>query len=195
MKQKPELPYEEAAEQRTVTGWACKTCSLFYGDKEDLARWCCAKDMPCPCGKRCSKGRTCCDECRQKHDDERYQKLSEADWDGESPLVLFMDDRYFFDIEDIIQYMDDHDIPDASHLQFELCERAKPRHFDAEEFCSDDMYEDQELDGAEEINATVNAWLAKQKFGWFGRGVKPTRASLPDDLFEPRDSTTDVSTN
>ena len=46
------LLYEESAEVVTVTGWSCKTCKRWWADDEHMARWCCASDMACDCGKR-----------------------------------------------------------------------------------------------------------------------------------------------
>ena len=45
---KATLPFEEAAELRSVSVWVCKTCGKDYSTQgERMARLCCAKDQKC----------------------------------------------------------------------------------------------------------------------------------------------------
>lgn len=48
-----------------------------------------------------------CVQCGYLNKNEKYQALEFKEWDGETPLVIFDDDKYFFSIEDIEEYVND----------------------------------------------------------------------------------------
>jgi hypothetical protein len=49
--------YESGADyHKNIEGWVCKTCRRYWGENEHMARYCCANDFPCKCGKR-SRGK------------------------------------------------------------------------------------------------------------------------------------------
>lgn len=89
LRQPPELPPEAAAKRLTAEGWACMTCSRWWGALEDAARWCCASKRPCGrCGElQADKGWTCCHPCRQALDDDRWAKRERKEWTGDGPAV------------------------------------------------------------------------------------------------------------
>ncbi len=177
MPDRPTLPYEEAAGVVTVTGWACKSCKRWFADEEDLARYCCAESMPCDCGRqRREKHYTCCELCRAERAAERYAKLSRVEWDGETPLCEWMSDRYFWDIDEVQDAIDED--PD---IRLEVCVPQLSPIFEMSEFLADVLpLEDGELRAdATEIDAAVNAWIAKHSpFSWTGSGKVPSRESL-----------------
>lgn len=183
------LPYEEAAEQRTITGWCCKTCNLFYGAGEAgerAARYCCAKDMPCECGGRRAKSYTLCDKCRWKNEAERYAKLERRPWDGKQMLYADAWDRYFSDDDDFFDYIGneyDDDEPDCHAdrwivaARILLCDPVEARTFDLCDYIHDDLPEDGEPPpGWEAVEAAVNKFLESAgplswypgKYAWDG---------------------------
>lgn len=168
MTTKEVIRYEDAAERRTVEGWVCKKCGRLYEerfhDAEHMARWCCATELPCDCGGRNDcKSYTCCQACRDKHDDERFAAMEEVDWDGETPVCTWGSDKFFFDAESITDWIDDDEERSLEKLQLVLCKKHKPREFEVGEFLCDDLGEEgsDALGPTVEIDAIVNKWIAE----------------------------------
>lgn len=185
------LSYEDAAETVTVTGWSCKTCKRFWGIDEHMARYCCAKDMACECGKRQSKHRARCDECQNVRDIASYAKKTREPWDGESPLYSEQAEEFFFHGPDsVIEFVMDKEECEESEVTAEMvaalrlvhCQQVKPRHFEIEDMFEDSLGEDQELDRDHEIVAlekAVNAWIDAQPTGWEPTGIAVDPSTLP----------------
>jgi|AGTN01.3.fsa_nt_gi hypothetical protein len=196
-------PYEGAAERETVTGWVCKTCRRFFGEYEHGARYCCASSLPCEtedcAGRRpYHAGYTVCDDCRSREMAERWAKLyaeKAVAWDGETPLVGWDDDRYFFGEDDIADHVNDevgegdpyekwHE--QISQLRLVLCEPAKPREFSMAEYLSDDLPDEDHGGGGEdfaEIDKVVNDFIDAGRgegkpWSWFPSGVPVTVESV-----------------
>lgn len=170
MSKEAKYPYEENAEACTVKGWKCRGCGRFHGSYKPGAQYCCAKDVPCNepgCTNRCDRGWTACVECRRRHTRERYMKLEEVDWDGETPLTCFDNDVYFWNMDYLLDYLNDlpNDTEDGTDnttledLMLVLCEPAKPSVFEMADFLSDDLHEDCDLPDTEEIDKQVNDWI------------------------------------
>ncbi|TXH52932.1 MAG: hypothetical protein E6Q97_14450 [Desulfurellales bacterium] len=183
---KPPLRYEDAAELRQHTIWTCVRCNRLYPDWEDGARCCCATDRPCAggCGGRYVGPRTStplCDGCRQKRDDERWAKLPEVEWDGETALCGWDGDRFFFDPDEVREYVADHDGLTLEDMRLVLCEKAEPPTFDAADHFSDETPEDWDLDpgACERLDAFVDAW-AKENLPdlWHPTGKRVSLQSL-----------------
>jgi hypothetical protein len=123
MKQKEEkiVMYEsdEVASIRTVTGWVDRH-GRFWGKDENMARYAGSTHRLCDCGEVMRKGWTKCDECRAKGRDERYNQLPFKEWDGKTPLALWDDDTFFFDVDDIECYLEDNEV-EASDLRLVIC--------------------------------------------------------------------------
>lgn len=188
------IPYEEAAHVVTATGWACKTCSRFFGTDqytpadghgaEHMARWCCASSMPCKCGGRIEGGYTICEACRNKQREADWLAKPEIEWDGEFPLAVWDDDRYFFDADALYEYVDDiiEDGGNPLGLKLTTCKRADVRQFEMNDFLCDDLPEDETLD-CEEIDKTVNDWIAaNQPRLFYPTGERISQASLRAQL-------------
>lgn len=156
---KEPLPYAEAAEIRTVEGWACKTCGRFWGDRQDsehAARYCCAKQIPCSlCGKLRDR-MSFCRECQDKKDQERWERMPQRDYDG-NPVVVYGDDRYLFDEDEVLDYLADLESPGDAQL-----EHAKPFIFTwrwtVSELLGDDCGPDFEWD-TREIDDQIAEWV------------------------------------
>lgn len=173
MKTKEMLPYEESAEHRTnIEGWVCKTCRRFWGDNEHMSRYCCAKDMPCKCGGRVSKGWSRCDSCQHKSTVERYDKLDRVDWDGESLVVGFDNDKFFRYADDIVQYCEDHQLHPRD-LMLVLCEEIEPRVFSVGDVLDEVLVDEMpEPSGARDIEKLVNDWVDSHRPYCFGASNK-----------------------
>lgn len=135
------LRYEDAAEQTTVTGWKCVRCGFFYGDNEHAARWCCHTDSQCPgCGgRRIEKHYTCCESCREKKRADQWAAIPQVDdceVSSESPVVIYWDDRYFFDIGELFDYCADVGVK-PSDLRLVLCQPNNPPPFDLLNYLGD----------------------------------------------------------
>lgn len=177
------LPYEEAAEHRAgISGWVCKTCRRFFGDDEHLARYCCAKDLKCSnegCMNRTkASGYIYCDPCCAKKDHERWLKLKEVEWDGETPLVLHDDDRFFFCIDDLEWYLEDNNLK-LEDLRLVLCEEEGKPQFDMYNLTEDYLPDGLDHDDATKINAVVNRWIDKHVPDvWTASDKRPSIASV-----------------
>jgi hypothetical protein len=53
---------------------------------------------------------------------ERFLKLDEIDWDGKSMMVLYNDDRFFSDMDEVYDYCEDNEI-DIKELKLMHCEK------------------------------------------------------------------------
>lgn len=179
--QEPTIMYEsdEAATFKTgLSGWVSAK-GRFYGKNENLARYDGCTHKLCDCGNTMSKGWTKCDDCRAKASDERYEAMPFKEWDDE-PLVLFGDDRYFWSIDDLIDYAEDN--PEAD-LQLVICEpNYAPEICDSygEEYFPEDQYLDDVAPELAKRIADLNEWIAKEKpiLSWTG-GKYRTTVKLP----------------
>lgn len=103
---------DEAASYKTVSGWVSRD-GHFYGDNERIARYAGCTHRPCEdCGEPANKHYIVCSSCRQKHQRGRYEALPVEEWDGE-PLCLYDGDEFFFDLDDIINFCEEHDLKPA----------------------------------------------------------------------------------
>lgn len=159
---KPTIRYEDAAELRTVPGWVCRTCHRFYGDDEHLARWCCATDLPCDCGKRRGKTWTLCEDCRSERQRERWLALERRKWRGE-PLYSEAADRFFFDEDELAEAIEENG-GDTDSLQLVFCYPVYASPID-EEYWIDELPEDSTLESeAPAIADAVN--VANRVIRW-----------------------------
>lgn len=98
---------DEAASIKTVTGWVSGK-GIFWGENEHQARWGGCTHIKCECGNLASKSYTHCENCRAKRERERYFALPFREYKGE-PVVIWNTDKYFFDEDSIIEYLEDND--------------------------------------------------------------------------------------
>lgn len=77
----------------------------------------------CSCGNLMERGWTACESCRLKKRSEVYKSMTYMKWDGEVPLVLFDSDVYFFDDDEIYDYIynEELDQEQVDNLQFVIC--------------------------------------------------------------------------
>lgn len=174
------IPYEDAADQATVTGWVCKKCRHFWAADEHMARYCCSTTQPCKtggCAGRAKKGRRFCGDCERVESEKRFAAKKRVEWDGETPLFVWADDQFFYDAESLRDYCSENEIEPAD-MRLVLAEPTSPPDFDMSEFLCDNLHEDQELDD-KEINATVNQWIKDQGvISWVGTALVVTPESV-----------------
>jgi len=185
--------YSEAAEVVTVTGWACKACHRWHGSlgnelAEHMARYCCSTTAICKtCGvEHDEKGYTVCKACRDKADEARWQeRLKKAvPWDGKSPICSDLRDRWFFDMEELAEFLHE-ERDDFEGLRLCVGKPNCPREFNIEEFLEDDLpddYDSGDLAGADELNKIVNEWIeARSPISWdVGLPVLLSTLPLPE---------------
>ena len=144
---------DEAAHLVTVTGWVSRD-GRFFGKDERTARYAGCTHMVCECGEPFVKGFIHCPACREKREAERFAKLERKPWDGETPMVLFGTDTYFFSWDDVEEYAEDHEVA-ISSLRLILCEPVGLPQFDTSDLLCDYLGEDQEA--PEDVDAAVQA--------------------------------------
>lgn len=175
------LPYEQAAERQTgIEGWCCKTCHRFWGDDEHMARWCCAKDLPCECGKRIIGSWTKCQTCRDAADDAKWLARPEAAWDGSFPLAIWDDDKFFWEVDELWDWLADHDDADFDplDLKWTTAVPSKIRTVELADIVSDYLDEDDQTDFSE-IDKIINDWIAANVTTLYhATGKRISRASL-----------------
>lgn len=189
---KTERSPEDAAEQRTTTGWCCKHCNRFWGKNEHMARYCCSTHSYCECGAKATKGWSKCDSCRDKERFEQWQAKPCVAWDGSFPVGDWGGDTYWFDEDQLRDYLHeqaceqfDCEEPTDSQLievleseQVCTCEPNNGRCFEMQEYLCDDLAEDQTLD-CKDIDKVVNDWIAANApFSWSMDGGKIATADL-----------------
>ena len=136
----------EAAKEVTVTLWQ-SACGHLYKD-EGTARYAGCTHKICACGKKMRKFYTQCDDCQNKTFREKYLNLKFEEWDGKTPLCLYGDDKYFFDVSDIEDYLDELNNYEEENneygpedLQLVIC---KPNYLPQVQIDSDDIPENLE---------------------------------------------------
>jgi len=195
MTEKGTLPNEEAAERLTnIAGWVCKTCRRFFGDDataETVARYCCEKDHECGtkgCAGRAEKPYIYCDACLKQRAEARYMALPEVEWDGETPLCVFDDDTYFFDVDSLADDLAENETP-LEKARLVLCEEDSKPHFSMDDFVSDYVGEHDGVDATNRIDLVVNRWIEKHvPTMWVAGKSRPSLASLKMHVPQPDDT-------
>src|ERR1044071_1988940 len=162
----------EAAEIKTVTGWVSST-GRWWAKDEHMARWEGCTHKKCECGTVVEKSRSKCEECHHKYLLDLYNSYPLKEWDGKTPVTTFFNDKFFFDSDEIEEYLDENEMnPEDLYLQ--LCEPKYMQEIDAG-LWNDVLPEDQD-DLPKEIQSALddlNAKLKKQgPVSWSGCKVR-----------------------
>lgn len=114
---------EGIIEYRTdIEGWVGKN-GIFYGKEKHLAIYANSTHKKCEKGHIYSKSWISCSECREAELPEKYLRLEYKEWDGETPLCIYDTDTYFFNIEEIEDYVEEEEIK-TEDLKLVICEPA-----------------------------------------------------------------------
>lgn len=131
---------DRAAEFRTdISGWVDRH-GRFWGEDERMARWSGCTHLICPeCGKVMSKNYTLCSECRNEKSVGRYKARESKLWDGITPLYSDACDRYFFDWDEVLEYLNEIDQQEESFgvLRLLICSPIRLRQVDDDYFCDE----------------------------------------------------------
>jgi len=187
MNEQKKVVYEDSAEYRTnLEGWVCTNCNRYWGKDERMAHWCCSNDRPCECGGRITDGSYInCKQCRNKKEQERYDSYEEVDWDGKTPLVSYNTDRFFFDADSLVEYLEDEEL-NIEDVQLIIAESYDPSYFDMVDYLCDYLVDDCDPPGDwEKVEKAVNDYLEgnRGKFSWTQGKTKPTLQSLKKYLY------------
>jgi len=107
-------------EYRTnIEGWVGKD-GRFYGKDKDQAIYGNSTHKKCDEGHIYRKSWINCPDCEEAKKPSKYLQLDFKEWDSETPLCLFDDDKYFFAIDDIEDYLDTEDL-NPEDLQLVIC--------------------------------------------------------------------------
>jgi len=137
---------EAATFVENLSGWVSRD-GLFFGEKEDIARWQGCTHVACSdCEKPTPKGYTTCSACREKKAEARYEKLERAEWDENGALYSEVADRYFWSWEEVADYMEEENerTLEPVSLRLVICEPVYLRPVDDDRW-HDDLPEDGEL--------------------------------------------------
>jgi hypothetical protein len=135
---------EAAHFQEGISGWVDRGGN-FWGKDERMARWCGCTHVHCKdCGTVISRGYTLCDPCVIRRDIEKYNGLEKIDWDGETPLYSHASDKYFFDAQELHDYLEEEDDRTPEDMRLVLCTPNRLRQID-EDYFVDELPEDGEL--------------------------------------------------
>lgn len=149
--------------------WYCTKCRRTWGAKDQhMASWCCCTHLICECGKEHEKRSTCCDDCRAEKDLVGWLAKPVVEWDGEWPIYDHLSNKYFFTDSDLADYLHWQTVDEGysvseliAALRLSSCYENKPRAFDVNEWCCDELSDDGEVADAESIDERINAILAE----------------------------------
>lgn len=112
-------------EYRTnLEGWTGPD-NLYYGKGEEgeiRARYANSTHRKCECGEIYSKS-SFCRPCSDKKSKENFLKLEEVEWDGESMMCERYGDRFFSDMDEVLEYCEENEI-EIEDLELMHCEKS-----------------------------------------------------------------------
>lgn len=114
------LPEDDrAAKEVTLTLWQSRDGQ--YWQTEESARRNGATHHRCDCGNLMRRYYTLCDDCRDQKAWERYREREKKPWDGEAMIYAEGEDHYFWDLDDLEYFCEDHGCA-PSDLRLVICE-------------------------------------------------------------------------
>lgn len=76
----------------------------------------------CECGGLTKKNWSCCDKCNAKKSKENFEKKEQVEWDGVSMMCLYNDDKFFSDMDEVLEYCEDEEL-EIGDLKLMHCEK------------------------------------------------------------------------
>ncbi|HRH31971.1 MAG TPA: hypothetical protein PLK06_01470 [bacterium] len=169
MKDNGEFDYEESAAEVTVKGWACRQCHRWFGKDEHMARWCCAKTIPCECGGRIVGSWASCKDCRDRKEAAKKHELFAnavklTEWEGPIYVDGVTHNEGFF--ENVEEYLDllvwnaDLEIPDFVWVCDSMPMNLLSASEIAENAC-EDLFEDaaDQVKGLEDLQSALDEFF------------------------------------
>ena len=149
---------EAATWKEGISGWVSRDGRFYGKDGEHMARWAGSTHRICEtCGGQ-YETRSWCVPCHTKKRNEKFLSFPVGKWDGETPLCLFDDDKYFFG-EDVLDFLAD----EPEDEEFQIC-KCSPvyLHLIESDTWADDLPEDGELpDAVAEAMDALNEAIKK----------------------------------
>jgi len=152
---------EAAHKVDNINGWVSRD-GLFFGVDERAARYAGCTHVECgDCQKPTRKGYLYCPDCMEIRRKKKYAAFDVVEWDGTTPLSIYMDDVYFFSEDEIEDYCEEHSVQ-SEELMLVLCEPNKAEPIDAETVYCDDLPPEGEIpanlqEAFDELNAKIRA--------------------------------------
>lgn len=168
---------DDAATYRTdIKGWVSRH-GVYFGTDESTARYDGATHQKC---RDCDavipvRGSTVCAACSERLDEAKHAAREAEEWDGVSMLYLDRSgDRFFLDLDDVLDYCDANDIDDLRSLRLLTTEPVYASQIDPNEHYVDDLSEDGEVpdeigEAFVALNAAIEAchkplsWMPTEK--------------------------------
>lgn len=158
-----------------AVAYKCRHCGKCYSTEES-ARLCCATSTPCECGGRKHKFYVRCDKCAEAFIHREWLANPYANWDGLFPVGEYAGDEYHFDEHGLrnavckfhgfswyepltFAHVDDY----CDGARVCTCERVSLPTFEIDNFLSDYLPDDCEVEDADDINRKVNAIIEAAK--------------------------------
>lgn len=114
---------EAARFETTIQGWVSRG-GLFCGNDEKYARWLGCTHKKCPiCGFVYNRDSYCV-PCKEKKNNELYQKREKVEWDEEYPVYSETQDLYFSTVRELMEYIEEN-VLNISDLKLLECEPTK----------------------------------------------------------------------
>lgn len=119
------------------------------------------------CNEPTPKNYLICPACAELKEINQYKEKEVRHWDGTTPLYSISTDKYFYDDDDLRDYMEEADIDDESCLMLVICEPIHLSQVD-EDYFHDDLPEDGELPDsiAEALEALNKAIRDEPPVSW-----------------------------
>lgn len=180
----------EAASIQTVTGWVARD-GRFWGEDERMARYCGSTHRTCEANPEHGpvENRSYCKSCYAEKQEAKWQAMPKVPLSEELiPLCVFDSDRYFFDLDDLRDWLEEHEI-NPEDVRLVQCEPVHAQPIDPNEHFADDLPEDGEVsDELREAFEALNAAIEKcDPLGW--RAANKLGVLIPADFLNDDDST------
>jgi len=125
-----------------ISGWVSRD-GRFFGDNEHLARYCGCTHIKCKTCGHIHAHNSYCEPCAKVRIEERFSTYERKEWDGETPLSINGTDVYFFDSDELQNWLKDND-EQLENLQLVLCKPISMNHLD-EDYFLENLHEDAEI--------------------------------------------------
>lgn len=150
---------EAATFQTGLSGWVDRH-GRFWGDDEQMARYSGSTHRKCECGS-IIKQRSFCEYCSRLKEAARYKEAEKITWDCETPLYSQIHDKYFFNKDELLDFMHECQAENPDELELFICEPNYLSQLDSDHW-HDDLPEDGELPGDVEaaldvLNAAIRS--------------------------------------
>jgi hypothetical protein len=142
---------------KDIEGWVDRNGLFFGKDGEHGARYSGCTHRDCEdCGKPAEKWCLVCKRCKAARDTKRYQEREQKEWDGETPLYSESHDRFFFNEDDLYDFIRD---VEPLNQRLVICDPVNLSQIDHDHWC-DELCEDGELpsdveDALDELNKVI----------------------------------------